>query len=354
MPSTEVSYNRSRVITAVAAPLILSALLSIWLIVSFTEDQLASQSRHYGQGIADQLATLSADYLISNDILSLNVVLNELLARNNFHFAAIYDPDNNLLAQSGRHINSNHSYTRNINFESSTLGHVLIELDSSRSEKKLRVVFATSLILHGFIFFITLGIIWFYGDRLQNWLYERSTRVRTDAIKEVRDEPTQTEPPTDNRSTLAIKIKPARLVPLAAIGKACSLYNGQLETLSDEEWLLTFDKADQLFRSIRCGLLIREIVKLQPGNLYFKGGIDSASADDLPMLRKQSSYLASVSDENLLVSKRVNRQLQEHYSETGIAAQQFHSSLIADDEVFYVENPDALLERQAMQLGSSI
>ena len=149
-----------------------------------------------------------------------------------------------------------------------------------------------------------------------------------------------------------VKIKPARLVPVEGISKACALYSGHLETLSDEEWLLTFDKNDQLFRSLRCGLLIRELVRLQTGKLYFKGGIDSATIDDLPMLRKQASYLASVSDENLLVSQRVNKLIQAEYLSNNIQSQQFHSSLTAEGEVYYVESTDSLLEQQAIQLDS--
>jgi hypothetical protein len=164
--------------------------------------------------------------------------------------------------------------------------------------------------------------------------------------------PAVMEAVTNNRSTLAVKIKPARLVPVKGIRKACALYGGLLETLSDEEWLLTFDKNDQLFRSLRCGLLIRELVRLQTGNLYFKGGIDSATIDDLPILRKQASYLASVSDENLLVSQRVNKQIQDEYLSTNIHSQEFHSSLTADGEVYYVESTDSLIEQQALQLDS--
>jgi len=348
--ATQTRYIKYRIILAVLTPLVASALLSTWLITSFSHGQLASQSRHYGQAIADQLAINCTDYLVSNDILSLNVVLDDLLTRNNFNFAAIYDPDNNLLAQSGKHSSAEHSYTSDISFEVSALGHVFIELDSSQSQKKLQVILVASLIFHGLIAFFTMGLIWFYGDLLYLWVSiapeAPHSKAKEGEIPEVM------EPVTSNRSTLAVKIKPARLVPVAGIDKACSLYGGYLETLSDEEWLLTFDKNDQLFRSIRCGLLIRELVRLQTGNLYFKGGIDSATIDDLPMLRKQASYLASISDENLLVSQRVNTQIREEYLSTNIQSQQFHSSLTADGEVYYVECTDSLLEQQAIQLNS--
>ena len=352
IPTTQTSYIKFRIILAVLIPLVVSALLSTWLITSFSQRQLASQSRHYGQAIADQLAINAIDYLVSNDILSLNVMLDDLLTRNNFSFAAIYDPDSNLLAQSGKHSSTEHSYTSDISFEVSALGHVLIELDSSQSQNKLQIILFAALILHGLIAVITLGIIWFYSDLLFLWISVPPETSHAETNGEESEVPAATEPVTSNRSALVVKIKPARLVPVAGIGKACSLYGGYLETVSDEEWLLTFDKKDQLFRSIRCGLLIRELVRLQTGNLYFKGGIDSATIDDLPMLRKQASYLASVSDENLLVSQEVNKQIREEHLSTNIQSQEFHSSSTADGEVYYVESTDSLLEQQAIQLDS--
>ena len=87
--ATQTSYIKYRIILAVLIPLVASALLSTWLITSFSHGQLTSQSRHYGQAIADQLAINATDYLVSNDILSLNVVLDDLLTRNNFNFAAM-------------------------------------------------------------------------------------------------------------------------------------------------------------------------------------------------------------------------------------------------------------------------
>jgi len=349
-PTKQTRYIKFRIILVVLTPLIASALLSTWLISGFSHHQLTSQSNHYGQAIADQLAITSIDYLVSDDILSLNVVLDDLLARHNFNFAAIYDPDNNLLAQSGKHSSSEDSFTGDISFEVSSLGHVLIELDSNQSQGKFTIILAVSIGLHCLIALMTLGLIWFYGDLVYLWVTTPPGKVRL-KNKET-NIPALTKPSTNNRSMLVVKIKPARLVPVEGISKACSLYSGQLETLSNEEWLLTFDKSDQLLSSIRCGLLIREIIRLQPGNLYFKGGVDSSAVEELPMLHKHASYLASVSDENLLVSQRVNQKIQDQHLSGNVKSQEFHSSLTADGEVYYVEIDDSLLERQAVQLSS--
>ena len=345
---------RSRVILAIAIPWIISAIASTWLIASYTKSQLFDQANQFGQAIADQLANTSIDYLVSNDVLSLNVILDELYNRNNFDFAAIYDPENNLLAQSGKHFGHQFVFTRDINFQDANLGHVMIELDASALEQKLQQVIIASGIIHGALIILTLGLIWFYGDLFYLWLTH--TPVPEERVKiPIYNLPPEAERPTSHRTLLALRLKPARLVPFDTIQDAATLFGADVETISNEEWLLTFNCRDQLENGLRCGLLITEIASLQTGNISVKAGLDSAPEDDLIMLRKQVRYLASVSDQNLLVSQRVNRKI---HSENGknlsgqIETHQFHSSLTADGEVYVVEGLDNLANQQAKKLIS--
>jgi uncharacterized membrane protein affecting hemolysin expression len=345
---------RYRIILAIAVPWIISAIASTWLIATYTRDQLTDQANQFGQAIADQLANTSIDYLVSKDVLSLNVILDELYNRNNFDFAAVYNPENNLLAQSGKHSNGQYRFTRDINFQDTNLGHVMIKLDSSELELKLREVIFVSGSIHGVLILLTLGLIWFYGDLFYLWLtHTKSTQERVKIP--IYNLPPEVERPTEHRTLLALRMKPARLVPVGAIKDAATLFSANIESINNEEWLLTFNTRDQLENCIRCGLLITEIAFLQTGNVVVKAGIDSAPEDDLAMLRKQVSYLASVSDQNLLVSQRVNQMIN---SETGkkltgqVETHQFHSSLTGDGEVYVVEGLDTLAKQQAKKLMS--
>lgn len=341
---------RVRIIIAVLTPLLLSALASTWLISTFSRYQLEEQADQFGQAIADQLANTSIYYLVSNDVLSLNVVLDQLLARHNFDFAAVYNPDSQLLAQSGKSNRSQPSFSRDINFQDANLGYVVIELDSGLLQQRLQQILFISLLLHCLIALLTMGFIWFYGDLAYLWL---SSNVKNDPAKPVDEETLhQDEPATGRCTLLVLKIKPARLVPLDGINKACALYGGRLETASDEEWLITFDTNEQLSRSLCCGLLIKELA-MQSGKLHFKAAIDSASVDELSMLRKQASYLASVSDQNLVVSQRVNKEIHDKSAEPipgKIVLHRLHSSLTADGEVYIVDSQDSLLQQQARQI----
>tara|TARA_B100002003_G_scaffold222346_1_gene226088 strand:+ start:17002 stop:18024 length:1023 start_codon:yes stop_codon:yes gene_type:complete len=337
-------------IGAVLTPLILSAIASTWMISTFSRNLLEEQSRQFGQAIADQLANTSIDYLVSNDVLSLNVVLDELLARHNFDFAAIYNPDSQLLAQSGKHTTSRQSFTRDINFQDANLGHVLIELDSGLLKKRHQQIWIGSLLLHSLIGVLTTLFIWFYGDLAYLWINRTVDRRRTKPADETHH---HQEVPTNYCSLLCVKIKPARLVPLEDIKKACALYGGQLEAASNEEWLITFTAESQLFQSICCGLLIKEILPKQAGKILFKAGIDAGSIEDLPLLRKQASYLASVSDQNLVISERVNEKVYDTSIDSipiTIESRQYHSTLITGGEVYVVETNDPIMQQQAKQV----
>jgi uncharacterized membrane protein affecting hemolysin expression len=341
---------RLRIILAVLTPLMLSAIASAWLVTTFSRNQLEDQASQFGQAIADQLAHTSTYYLISDDVLSLNVLLDQLLARHNFNFAAVYNPDSKLLAQSGKHNNSRRSFTRDINFQDANLGYLLIELNSGLLHERSQQILFTLLFIHGLIALLTVCLIWFYGDLTYLWV---ANTGKSHAVQSAHERTPQEEPPTDHCTLLVLKIKPARLVPLDEINQACSLYGGLLETATDEEWLVTFSTSDQLSRSLCCGLLIKEIAILHTGKLHFKAGIDMAPVDELSMLRKQASYLASVSDQNLVVSQRINREILDNPGDPvpgKIVSHQFHSSLTGDGEVYLVETKDSLLEQQARQI----
>jgi len=345
---------RYRIILAIAVPWMISAIASTWLVAAYSRDQLSDQANQFGQAIADQLANTAIDYLVSNDVLSLNVILDELYNRNNFEFAAVYNPENRLIAQSGKHTSNQYTFTRDVNFQDSNLGYVVIKLDSSELDSKLQQIIIASGTIHGVLIVLTLGLIWLYGDLFFLWLTQTAKPEKRVKIP-IYNLPPEAERPVDRLTLLALRMKPARLVPIDAIRDAATLFGADVETINDEEWLLTFNARDQLENCLRCGLLINEIAYLQTGNVIVKAGIDSATIDNLTMLRKQVSYLASVSDQNLLVSQRVNQMIHSNSGKNlsgQIKTHQFHSSLTADGEVYVVQSLDTLANQQAKKLIS--
>ncbi len=343
---------RIRIIIAILIPFVLSAAVSTLIITSYVSRQIADQSSQFGQAIADQLANTAIDYLVSNDVLSLNVILDELRNRGNFDFAAIYNPNNQLLAQSGKQLSLEQSFTREINFQDTNLGYVLIELDRTEISSIQDTLVATTIILHGLIAAAVCALLWFYGDFLYLYLTGTGRKGRQPAAIPEHSSETTTE-----CTLLAIKMKPARLIPLGEIQAACSLYGATLaQPAGDEDWLLSFCSVDQTVKSLRCALLIKAIVALQPRVLNFKAGLDMGHIEALPTIRKQASYLASASEQCVLATQRIKQALdrtENAYLQDKIATQQFHSAFTADGQVYEVTSLDPLVEQQAKQLTTT-
>ncbi len=81
--------RKLRATLLVLLPVLLSALASIWLTTQHMQTSLNRQGEHFGNSVADQLSQSLTDYLVNEDILSLNVVLNKLVVQGNFDFASI-------------------------------------------------------------------------------------------------------------------------------------------------------------------------------------------------------------------------------------------------------------------------
>ncbi len=341
----------SRIILAVLVPLLIMAVASSWFTWTIANRQLQEQSGRFGQAIADQLAVTSVDYLVSDDVLSLNVLLDDLMARGNFEFAAVYGPDNRLLAQSGRHIDEEVSFTRTINYQDANLGYALVQLDQGPLQARVLQLLAVLVTLQLAVIVSTGAAIHFYGDLLYLWISGRSpsaTRSKSTltsskgAGEEVMD-----------CTVLALKIRPARLIPVEQVTDAAAIYGAEIEASSDEEWVLTFRTPEHLSNGLLCGLLVREIIARQPGNLSFRAGADLAEKEETAILRKRASYLASLADGNLLVSQRVHTRFTTTTTCPGnLVLTPYHSSLTIEGEVFAVESTDHLIVQQAQQLMS--
>ena len=96
-------YRRKlRASLLVLVPIFISGLASVVFHYQHVNVELNQKVQHFGASIADQLSLSVTDYFVNEDILSLNVVLTQLLARGHFDFASVYSAYNQLLAQVGK------------------------------------------------------------------------------------------------------------------------------------------------------------------------------------------------------------------------------------------------------------
>ncbi|EIK96431.1 HAMP domain-containing protein [Pseudomonas sp. M47T1] len=122
------------------------------------------QADALGQSLTTQTATSATELLVSNDILSLNVLLNNLAKNPLVAHAAIYSVDNRILAESGTRPKAGllgeagGLYETTITFQDVTAGHLRISLDMSQFQQPLTISLESMGILAGILVLLTLAL----------------------------------------------------------------------------------------------------------------------------------------------------------------------------------------------------
>ena len=87
-----------RLLATLTIPLIAAAAITVLGILILASSTLNIQSKELRQSTANQIARVTADYLAKRDLLSLNVILDDLSRQQHISLTAIYDPHNKLLS----------------------------------------------------------------------------------------------------------------------------------------------------------------------------------------------------------------------------------------------------------------
>ena len=108
-----------------------------------------------GQSLTTQTATSATELLVSNDILSLNVLLNNLTKNPLVAHAAIYSVDNRILAEAGSRPKqgllgeTEGLYSTPITFQEVIAGHLRISLDTEQFQQPMTISLQSMGILTG-------------------------------------------------------------------------------------------------------------------------------------------------------------------------------------------------------------
>ena len=122
------------------------------------------QADALGESLTTQTATSATELLVSNDILSLNVLLNNLTKNKLVAHAAIYSPDNRILAESGQR--PKHSllgeaegmYQSKITFQDVTAGQLRISLDMDQFQQPMTISLQSMGILSAILLALSLAL----------------------------------------------------------------------------------------------------------------------------------------------------------------------------------------------------
>ena len=122
------------------------------------------QADALGQSLTTQTATSATELLVSNDSLSLNVLLNNLTKDPLVAHAAIYSVDNRILAEAGQRPKNSllgeteGVYQTKITFQDVTAGHLRISLDMNQFEQPMTISLQSMGILSAILLALALAL----------------------------------------------------------------------------------------------------------------------------------------------------------------------------------------------------
>jgi membrane protein len=122
------------------------------------------QADAVGQSLTTQTATSATELLVSNDILSLNVLLGNLVKNPLVAHAAIYSVDNRILAEAGQRPrnsllgDSDGLYQTKITFQDVTAGQLRISLDMNQFQQPMLISLQSMGILAAILLALALTL----------------------------------------------------------------------------------------------------------------------------------------------------------------------------------------------------
>lgn len=122
------------------------------------------QADALGQSLTTQTATSATELLVSNDILSLNVLLGNLVKNPLVAHAAIYSVDNRILAEAGQRPRNSllgeaeGLYQTKITFQDVTAGQLRISLDMSQFQQPMLISLQSMGILAAILLTLALAL----------------------------------------------------------------------------------------------------------------------------------------------------------------------------------------------------
>ncbi|MBU1332314.1 MAG: histidine kinase [Gammaproteobacteria bacterium] len=217
----------------------LALLIYAWVIGMQFKHAMQQQAEALGTSLITQTATSATELLVSNDILSLNVLLNNLVKNPLVAHAAIYSVDNRILAEAGSRPSKNMLgetdglYSTPITFQEVIAGQLRISLDMQQFEQPMTISLQSMGILSLILLALTLSLSLRLGRHISTPLLQLRVWLRDP------DDPAPGAGRQDEIGDLARQLQ-ARLVP----EKPEVEYEEEPEAFLDDDALPTHDDDD--------------------------------------------------------------------------------------------------------------
>ena len=307
--------------------------------VLYFDKIVKKQSEIYAVSAASRIADHLARFVIEEDLLSLNVLVARIATGAPITSLAVYDSQHRLVAQVGRVQRRERTFTQEITFQDSMVGHITLTLNSATtSSTAVPVSIALFVMCYAFILWRNSNDILLWVNKASKPKALEDANLSSQRILSDHQEQNIPEPDSMVSYILVVKIRPTRYVKAhqKVLNAAVSMYEGTLDHATTEELVAQFDTNDALFKAICCGLLLRKLMHMLPGQKTFGGAINSidlVSEGGSATNRKNASYLASIAEGALLVCPSDSEIEQLTFR---VSLEQYHHSLIDREDLLLV------------------
>ncbi len=334
-------------------PVIFSCFFTSLVVYQYSEKTISRQNAHFARVFTSQLAMSSSQYLVNEDLLGINVVLNRMHKDRLFDFASIYDLNDQLVAQAGVRVDDALITSHEITFQDSTAGYVQVGFNSLAGKALASNLTATIVVVHALLAGFIVALIWLGADFVGLWVLATPRASKT-VTQDQTSEPETDKIEQETGALLVLKLVPSRLTAQyrKLMLDAVAIYGGKVLSTDLDDIAIQFRQINAGYSAVCAGLLMRILTAELGKPLRCKVGLHWSEALNLetedPAL-KHASYLSSIGENAVLCSKL----FVNHLAITDpVERTEYRGSLAPDGEVFEilkVENQD-LLTRQATQL----
>ncbi|MDH4563323.1 AhpA/YtjB family protein [Pseudomonas sp. BN411] len=190
----------------------LALVIYAWVMGMQFKQAMQQQADALGQSLTAQTAASATELLVSNDILSLNVLLNNLVKNPLVAHAAIYSVDNRILAEAGSRPKqgllgeAEGLYSTPITFQEVIAGHLRLSLDMEQFQQPMTISLQSMGLLSLILLALTLSLSLRLGRHISTPLLQLRVWLRDP------DDPAPGAGRQDEIGDLARQLQ-ARLVP---------------------------------------------------------------------------------------------------------------------------------------------
>ncbi|MCZ4320942.1 AhpA/YtjB family protein [Pseudomonas anguilliseptica] len=268
-----------------------------WVIGMQFKHAMQQQAEALGTSLITQTAASATELLVSNDILSLNVLLNNLVKNPLVAHAAIYSVDNRILAEAGSRPSQSMLgeteglYSTPITFQEVIAGQLRISLDMQQFQQPMTISLQSMGILSLILLALTLSLSMRLGRHISTPLLQLRVWLRDP------DDPAPGAGRQDEIGDLARQLQ-ARLVPEKPAlpdEEEEQFYDDEPAAQDDDDYLPESfdDEPDFEVRDLRDDRFDERDELVEPQHSDEQPYADSAVDDPFSELRDQSEHEAA-------------------------------------------------------------